>query len=222
MIGSLLWAYYQTYPDRMPTVALKGDAVFPYFMASAMPKGVTGFILAGLCASAMSGLAAALNTIGAVAVSDFYLRFARHPSERRQLLISRSVVTALAFLSLLCAWALTFWEGGIMRFVLDVLTQVAALVVGGATGMFLLGLMTRRASPRGIYIGLVAGILFTTWAILTGNPAAGAVSPIMGWTTGRVASFGETFGTALSTTTLMQIQYFQNVLPIRRCSPVFQ
>jgi SSS family solute:Na+ symporter len=171
MIGSLLWAYYQTYPDRMPTVALKGDEVFPYFMASAMPKGVTGFILAGLCASAMSGLAAALNTIGAVAVSDFYLRFARHPSERRQLLISRSVVTALAFLSLLCAWALTFWEGGIMRFVLNVLTQVAALVVGGATGMFLLGLMTRRASPRGIYIGLVVGMLFTTWAILTGNPA---------------------------------------------------
>lgn len=38
MIGSLLWAYYHTYPDRMPTVALKGDGVLPYFMASAMPK----------------------------------------------------------------------------------------------------------------------------------------------------------------------------------------
>lgn len=42
-------------------------------------------------------------------------------------------------------------------------------------------------------------------ALLTGNPAAGAVSPITNWTAGRVATYGETFGSALTTATLMQI-----------------
>lgn len=42
-------------------------------------------------------------------------------------------------------------------------------------------------------------------ALLTGNPAAGTTSPITNWTAGRVATYGETFGSALTTATLMQI-----------------
>ena len=41
--------------------------------------------------------------------------------------------------------------------------------------------------------------------ILSGNPAAGVISPITNWTTGRVATYAETFGSTLSTSTLMQI-----------------
>lgn len=58
-----------------------------------------------------------------------------------------------------------------MRFVLDFMGQAAAILVGGATGVFFLALMSRRASPRGIYCGLVSGIAFAAWAVLTGNPA---------------------------------------------------
>ena len=42
-------------------------------------------------------------------------------------------------------------------------------------------------------------------ALLTGNPAAGTTSPITNWTAGRVATYGETFGSTLTTATLMQI-----------------
>jgi hypothetical protein len=41
--------------------------------------------------------------------------------------------------------------------------------------------------------------------ILTGNPAAGVTTAITNWTTGRVATYAETFGSTLSTSTLMQI-----------------
>ena len=64
---------------------------------------------------------------------------------------------------------------------------------------------TTNSATFPVAFSSVANIYRGIPGILTGNPAAGAVSPIMGWTTGRVASFGETFGTALSTTTLMQI-----------------
>lgn len=41
--------------------------------------------------------------------------------------------------------------------------------------------------------------------ILTGNPVGPVVSPIIDWTTGRVATFGETFSPVLSTSTQLQI-----------------
>ena len=73
---------------------------------------------------------------------------------------------------------------------------------------------TTNSATFPVAFSSVANIYRGIPGILTGNPAAGAVSPIMGWTTGRVASFGETFGTALSTTKLMQIP--PNVLYPRR------
>jgi hypothetical protein len=41
--------------------------------------------------------------------------------------------------------------------------------------------------------------------LLTGNPATPTTSAIINWTTGRVATYAETFGSTLSTSTLMQI-----------------
>lgn len=171
LIGTLLWAYYQAFPERLPAGDLKGDQIFPFFIASELPSGLTGLVLAGLCASAMAGLAAGLNGVGSLVVSDFYLRFSKKPCERRQLAISRAVVAVLGLVTVAIAWGLTFWEGSVMRFVLDVLGQAFALFIGGATGVFLLALLSRRASPRGIYLSFAASIVFSIWAILTGNPA---------------------------------------------------
>lgn len=104
-------------------------------------------------------------------MSDFYLRFSPNSSQRKQMLVSRLIVAVSGILAILVALAVTLWEGGIMRLTLDLMAQLSALVLGGATGMFFLGLLTRRANKQGVYAGLFCGFLFTTWAILTSKPA---------------------------------------------------
>ena len=51
--------------------------------------------------------------------------------------------------------------------VLGIVFALYAIFSGGIAGMFLLGLFSKRANKQGIYIGIVACILFTAWAMLT-------------------------------------------------------
>lgn len=70
-------------------------------------------------------------------------------------------------------------------------TAAAAGTITAAT------LATPFAATAQLYRGMPA--------LLTGNPSAGAVTPILDYTAGRVASFGEGFFPILSTSTLVQV-----------------
>jgi SSS family solute:Na+ symporter len=51
--------------------------------------------------------------------------------------------------------------------VLGVVFELYAIFSAGIVGIFLLGLLTRRANKQGLYIGLAACVAFTTYAVLT-------------------------------------------------------
>jgi len=46
----------------------------------------------------------------------------------------------------------------------------SSIMGGGMIGMFFLGLLTRRCSKKGLYIGLFIGVIFIAWATITNNP----------------------------------------------------
>src|SRR5262250_1416009 len=103
MVGVMLWAYYQ-----LPSSTFgKADYVYPKFIVSRLPHGISGLLIAAILAAAMSNLSAALNSLSSSSMMDFYLRW--HPgSDNRTLLrLSRAatfiwalVLFALAILSL--------------------------------------------------------------------------------------------------------------------------
>ena len=43
----------------------------------------------------------------------------------------------------------------------------SSIMAGGMIGMFFLGFFTKRCSKKGLYIGLVIGVVFIMWATLT-------------------------------------------------------
>jgi len=47
-----------------------------------------------------------------------------------------------------------------------------AIVSGGLAGMFLLAFCSRRANRQGLWVGIIANLIFTAWAILTGGKNA--------------------------------------------------
>jgi SSS family solute:Na+ symporter len=51
--------------------------------------------------------------------------------------------------------------------VLGIVFGLYAIFSGGIVGIFLLGLLTKRANAQGVNIGIIASILFTAYAILT-------------------------------------------------------
>ena len=82
LIGSLLYAYYQIHPGQLPAeIAAKETQIFPFFVMNSIPPGISGLILAGMCAAAMSSLDTTINSLAMITVRDFYLHF-RPQSQR--------------------------------------------------------------------------------------------------------------------------------------------
>lgn len=165
-IGTALFAYYAAQPGLLPPelqTLNQADRVFPYFIVSALPPGVTGLMIAALFAAAMSSLDTSLNSSATVLMTDFYLRCARPgASERIQLRFLR--ITTMLFGALGTVAALFMLT---VKSMLDVWWNLAGIFSGGMFGLFILGMLSRRARSVQAGIAMIVGILVLIWAGLS-------------------------------------------------------
>jgi len=165
VIGALLWAFYQIQPNLLPdAVRSQPDKVFPYFIGHQLPTGISGLILVGLLAATMSTLASDLNCLGAILFDDYYNKIQKNRTEQQRLLFSRFSVLISGLLCVLLAMAMTR-----IHSMADAAFDFVSLVGGGVLGMYLLGIFAKRCHAHGLYVGLVAGMIFILWAYFTGN-----------------------------------------------------
>ena len=162
-VGTCLYAFYQINAGELP-VGIKSDEVFPHFIATEMPVGITGLIIAALIAGAISSLDADVNCISAVVVEDYYARFRPKATDKQRLLVGRIAVVVVGIGAILIAMLYVSWGG---EGVLGTLFGLYAIISAGIVGIFMLGLFSRRANWQGLYIGIAATILFTAYAVLT-------------------------------------------------------
>ena len=151
LVGTGLWVFYRMFP---PTAHFAtNDYVFPTFVVEHMPLGITGLLIAAILAAAMSNLSAALNSLSSTTMIDFYLRRKPETSDRTRLEVSRlaTVVWGVVLFGL----ALASRYGGN---VLEKGLSIASLAYGGLLGVFLLGLLTRRAKQNGAIVGMLFGL----------------------------------------------------------------
>ena len=179
MIGAMLYVFYRIYP---PAAAFtRTDTIFPVFIVSHMPHGVSGLLIAAIMAAAMSNLSAALNSLSSTSMVDFYIRLRPLTSEIRRIWLSRAAMVVWALV--LFGLALLARHGGR---VIEVGLTIASIAYGGMLGVFLLGVLTRRASEGGAMMGMICGLalnlylwLFTsvafTWYVVLGSVATFAV-----------------------------------------------
>jgi SSS family solute:Na+ symporter len=87
LIGAMLFVFYKLSPPA--TAFTRTDTIYPTFIVSRMPHGVSGLLISAILAAAMSNLSAALNSLSSTTIVDFYARIKPHSSEDRQLKLSR-------------------------------------------------------------------------------------------------------------------------------------
>ena len=92
-IGILLWVYYTKNPATLPRdargVAVNSD-VFGNYILNVMPTGIRGLVLAGVFATAMGSLSAALNALATSATNDWYIPYlARNRHESHHVAAAR-------------------------------------------------------------------------------------------------------------------------------------
>jgi len=143
------------------------DRIYPTFIVSKLPHGISGLLIAAILAAAMSNLSAALNSLSSSAIMDFYARLRPHSDEQTNMRLSR-----LATL----IWALVLFALAIIALhkagrVVEVGLQIASVAYGALLGAFLLGVLTKRANQAGVFVGMLCGFSVEVYLWLgTGVP----------------------------------------------------
>jgi SSS family solute:Na+ symporter len=164
-IGTQLWAFYRLTGEALPSYITKADQVFPYFVRTHIPAGLAGLFIAALFGSAMATLSSDLNCLSVALVEDFYRKVCPRATDRRRLRVAKCFVVAFGVLAVWSAIQLGHTQGT----ALSLWYTISAIVAGGLAGLFLLGFLSTRANRQGAYLGIVASLMFTTWATLTLN-----------------------------------------------------
>jgi SSS family transporter len=151
LVGVMLFVFYRTHGIQPPT---SSDRIFPTFIVEYMPHGISGLLIAAILAAAMSNLSAALNSLSSTSIVDFYLQRNPSASDGRRVAISRAATIVWALV--LFALALLSRRGGR---VVEVGLSIASVAYGALLGVFLLGLLTRRANQRGAIAGMLCGLV---------------------------------------------------------------
>jgi solute:Na+ symporter, SSS family len=128
--------------------------VFPTFVTTHLPVGLVGVMIAAIFAAAMSSIAAELNSLATATVIDFYRRLYKpQATEAHYLAVSKLATGFWGVVA--CGIAVYAANLGPL---IDVVNQFGSFFYGSILGVFILAIGTRRATSRGAFWGLLAGM----------------------------------------------------------------
>ena len=168
LVGTGFAAYYHQHPEMMQSLlsidpghpSKSMDRVFPHFITYAMPMGISGLVIAGIMAATMSSVDSGVNSLTTVAIVDFYKRFFHRPwKDERHYLVAARVGTAVIGVG---ATGAAFFVGQLGT-ILEITGKISGFLVGPIVGMFLLGVLTKRANTPGVFLGTLAGLGLVAW-----------------------------------------------------------
>jgi len=170
-IGTALFAYYTALPEALPSElwakiaeGKAGDRVFPFFIVDRLPPGVAGLVIAAIFAAAMSTLSGSLNGAATLTLTDLYKRFLRPAAGSRE---SMAVLYGGTLLWGVIGTGTALAISPLETSTLDKWWELASIFSGGMLGLFLLGIISRRAGNPEAATGVVLGILVIGWMILS-------------------------------------------------------
>lgn len=137
----------------------------PIFVIKYFPIGTVGLFMAGLFSAAMSSLDSTINSLSATTMQDIFKSgLKKNFSEKQELYVSRILTI---FWGLLCT-IFAFFVGDISDSIIVSMNKIASLTNGPILGVFLLGILTKKASGTGAIAGLISGFLVnaTFWTQL--------------------------------------------------------
>jgi Na+/proline symporter len=128
--------------------------VFPTFITTALPIGLIGLWIVAIITAATDTIAAELNSLASVSVMDFYRRYVRAGAPDAHYLIIAKAATACwgVFAGVVAIYAAELGS------LIEVVNRYGSFFYGSILGVFMLAVLTRRATGTGASVGLLAGM----------------------------------------------------------------
>jgi Na+/proline symporter len=151
--------------------------VFPTFITTRMPIGLVGLMIAAIFAAAMSAASGELSALSTATIIDFNRRhFVREGTDAHYLRVSK--LATLFWGLFACVVAMYAANQGSL---IEVVNRYGSFFYGSLLGVFILAIVTTRATAAGAFWGLIAGmavvlvVAFTTSIAFLWHNLVGAV-----------------------------------------------
>jgi Na+/proline symporter len=181
-VGLGLWAFYGGRSFE------SSDEIFARFIVEQLPPGITGLLIAGVFAAAMSSLSSSINSLASAAAYDYWAPMVGAQDDEARLLRAGRAFSLL-WAALLIAGATLFIPLSRGTAAVEVALGIASLVYGGLLGAFALGVLTKRPGQAAAIVGMASGIGVVTllrdqmawpWYALVGSVITFVVGSAMG------------------------------------------
>jgi SSS family solute:Na+ symporter len=159
-VGTSLFVYYKVFPD--PDIAkLSTDQIFPYFINTQVPVGISGLTIGAILAAAMSSLDSGINSITTIFVVDVMKRWTtRGKSDHYYLKWSRRIAT-IASVIMICGGLIFLY---IPKESMVDMNLILKSVFGGCIlAVFMLGFFTKRVDYTSLITAMVFSIIFNVY-----------------------------------------------------------
>lgn len=170
-LGTALYVFFQVFPTpetgEMLNGVRKAEHIMPYFIVNYLPPGFAGLVIAAAAAAAMSSLDSSINAISTVGVHDIYRRlWKKDRDDKHYLHVAWTLATTVSVIMICGAIILSIVETKTLQ---DAAVILISLLMGGVTGLYLIGFLTKVGDERTAWIGIILTFTFSLWTILSGQ-----------------------------------------------------
>ena len=158
LIGTALFVFYHQNPQLLQTA--HQDQIFASFIVYQLPIGISGILIAAIYAASQSTLSTGLNSVATSWVLDIQDSFNRQISAEKQTRIAKLVSLGVGIIAIIVSMILA---NGEIKSAYEWFNSFMGLVLGVLAGIFVLGVITKKATSIGAYAG------FFTSAIIVIN-----------------------------------------------------
>jgi len=157
-VGTVLYIFYKHNPTDLSMTISDGDAIFPWYIYTQLPTGVVGLLISGIFAAAMSTLSSSMNSAATAYITDIHQKI----KPGTGLKAAKIATLILGVIGIAFAYMMATWE---IKSMWDEFNKILGLVMGCMGGLFLLGMLTKRANSIGALCGIIGSIFVQFYVI---------------------------------------------------------
>ncbi|MFC2137151.1 sodium:solute symporter [Bacteroidota bacterium] len=131
------------------------DAAFSTLVKELLPMGFKGVVIGGILAALMSSLASLFNSSSMLFTVDFYQKYKPNATEKHYVLVGKIATVVIVILGILWIPVMK----GLGKVLYEYLQDVQSLLAPGIAAVFLLGVISKRTTPKAGFYGLVIGFV---------------------------------------------------------------
>ncbi|MEJ2701918.1 MAG: sodium:solute symporter [Sedimentisphaerales bacterium] len=150
-VGTALFAFYKANPSRLTNLEAT-DQIFAIFIWREMPAGLSGLVVAGIFAAAMSSLDSSIHSISTAITTDFVRRFKPALMPRTYLAIARGLTITFGVIGTATAMLMAAAQ---VEYLWDFFLGIMGLFGGTLAGLFLLAILTKKVRTFHAWFGAV-------------------------------------------------------------------